>query len=151
MSSFGSLFPNSAKEDFSNRAIHPGSVFKIHVTSTMPPKVKRLVVLAISGDNACVGYLFLNSRINPNVFPTAGLRSLHLPFEAASRDYLDHDSYLDCSDIKDMDLDELKKIISRDPNQHIGELNDTDLKTAKETVKNAPTISKKQKEKYDLI
>ena len=117
----------------------------------MPPKVKRLVVLAISGDNACVGYLFLNSRINPNVFPTAGLRSLHLPFEAASRDYLDHDSYLDCSDIKDMDLDELKKIISRDPNQHIGELNDTDLKTAKETVKNAPTISKKQKEKYDLI
>lgn len=107
--------------------------------------------MAISGDKAYAGYLFLNSQINPNVFPTARLRAFHLPLEAAGREYLDHDSYLDCSDIKDMDLNRLKEIIFRDPSQHIGKLNEIDLETAKEKLKNAPTISKKQKEKYALI
>jgi hypothetical protein len=151
MSSFGSLFPDSVREDFSSRMIQPGSVFRIPVTNTTPPKTKRLVILAISGDKACAGCLFLNSQINPNVFSTARLRGLHLPLEADGREYLDHNSYLDCSDIKDMDLNGLKEIISRDPSQHIGKLNDTDLQTAKEKLKNAPTISKKQKEKYALI
>lgn len=152
MSSLGSLFPDSARDDFSKRAICPGSVLRIHVTSTTPPKVKRLVVLALCGDQACVGYLLLNSHINPNYFPTAKLRALHLPLKkTADRNYLDHDSFLDCSTIHNIDLNKLKEIISNDPRRHIGKLNDTDLDQAIETVKNAPTIPKKQKEKYNLI
>ena len=150
MSSLGSLFPDYIKEDFGTRQIEPGSVFRIHVDTTTPPKNKRLVVLAISGDNICVGYLFINSQINPNCFPSAELRALHLPLQANERDYLDHDSYLDCSDIKNITLNELKDIISQNPQQHIGKLSTTDIEAAIDIVKNAPTISKKQKEKYNL-
>ncbi len=151
MSSLGSLFPVSIRNDFSIRQIEPGSVFRIHVDTTTPPKVKRLVVLAISGDNICVGYLFINSQINPNYFSTARLRALHISLLASEQDYLDHDSYLDCSDIKNMNFNELKDIISQNPQQYIGKLSNTDIETAKNIVKNAPTISKTQKEKYNLI
>ena len=150
-SSFGSLFPDSIRKDFANRQIEPGSVFRIHINTTTPPKIKRFVVLAISGDSICVGCLFINSQINPNCFPTASLQALHLSLQTSQRDYLDHDSYLDCSDIKDMSLNELKDIVSKNPQQHIGKLSATDLETAREIVKNAPTISKKQKEKYAII
>jgi hypothetical protein len=149
--SFGSLFPDAVREDFSKRKIQPGSVFRIHVNTTTPPKIKRIVILAISSDNICVGYLFINSDINPNLFQTPSLQNLHLYLQADCREFLDHDSYLDCSEIKDLSLDELKNIISNNPSRHIGELNETDLKTATSIVKLAPTISKRQKEKYGLL
>ncbi len=108
-------------------------------------------MLAICGDKACVGYLLLNSQINPNCFPTPELRALHLHLNTADRNYLDHDSFLDCSTIHDINIEVLKKIISDDPSLHIGKFNETDLELAIDTVKNASTISKKQKEQYDLI
>lgn len=151
MSSLGSLFPKSVKQDFSNRAIRSGSVFKIHTTNTTPPKIKRIVVLAISGDKACIGYLFVNSKINPNVFPTARLRSLHFLLKSSACEYLDHDSYLDCSNIQDISMDDLTKIMLKDPSHHIGQLSESDLENAKSIVRNAPTVSEKQKEKYNLI
>ena len=151
MSSLGSCFPDYLRENFSARQITPGSVLRIYASSTTPPKIKRIVILAITDDNICVGYLFVNSEINPNCFPTPELRRLHLPLQTVGRTYLDHDSYLDCSDVKEIPFNELKEILSNDPQKHIGKLSDSDFKQATELVKSALTISKKQKQKYRII
>jgi hypothetical protein len=150
-SSLGSCFPASLREDFSARQIEPGSVLRIHAANTTPPKTKRLVILAISNDTAYVGYLFINSEINPKCFPTPALINLHLPLQISGRTYLDHDSYLDCSEIKEISFTELKAILSDDPQKHIGKLSDSDFKQATNLVRSAPTISKKQKQKYRII
>ncbi len=149
--SLGSLFPEHAREDFVVRAIKPGAVLRIHVDTTTPPKTKRLVVLAISDNKICVGYLFINSEINPNVNWNASLQALHLPLDAGSNEYLDHDSYLDCSSIHDMTFDDLKNIITNDPALHIGTIGDADLGAATEKVTGAQTISPSQKRRYNLI
>lgn len=151
MPSIGSLFPREVRDDFVNRTILPGSVLRIHVTNTNPPKIKRFVVLSTCDHKVCVGYLFINSEINPNCFPNQKLRDLHLPLSIDECDFLDHDSFLDCSDIKEIEVEKLTEIISRDPSRHIGHLPSSYLQRAIETVKSAPTITKKTKRKFNII
>lgn len=151
MSSFGELFPDSFKKDFGKRSIEPGTVLRFFASSTKPPKIKRLVVLSVSGDKVCVAYLFINSKINPNLFNTPSLRSLHYPLKSNSSEFLNKDSFLDCSFLHEIHHDALIQIISNDPSVHIGNLSTHDFESALSIVNTAPTIDRSMKEKYKLL
>ena len=148
--SFGSLFPDSFRADFSERAIRPGSVLRIHVDTTNPPKQKRLVILAMGNDEAVVGYLFINSEINPNLFRTPALKALHLPLDKDRHGFLDHDSYLDCSKIFKVDMEQLRQAIASEPGQHIGCMDGETFETAIGIVRAAPTISPRDKDFFAI-
>lgn len=91
----GDSFPKELKEEFSNRNLKAGCVIKCFVNDTNPPKEKRFIVMGVSYDKIALGTVYINTHINPNVFPTEELKQLHIPLESDNRDYLDHDSFVD--------------------------------------------------------
>ena len=59
----GEFFPPEIRAASRERNLRPGAVFKIHVDSTNPPKIKRIVVLGVNEEHALIGHLFINSNI----------------------------------------------------------------------------------------
>jgi hypothetical protein len=94
--------------------------------------------------------LYINSQINPNVFPTEELRSYHIPLDAEKCSFLDHDSYLDCSQILELPIDKIKDIHAGESDSYIGKLDEENIYIAIETVASAKTISKKTKRRFNL-
>ncbi len=141
MVNLGESFPGSFREDYSKRIFTPGSVFRAYTDLTTPPKVKIFVILSVRSDLACVGSLFVNSEININYFPTPALRDLNLSLSKEDFDFLDHDSFLDCSQIKEMRLEMLYDMAKNDPGIFLGGLDNETLMLAINTAREAPTIA----------
>ncbi|MEP7168117.1 MAG: hypothetical protein ABI855_01980 [Bacteroidota bacterium] len=151
MSNLGDAFPEEFKKDFAARNLKPGSVIRCFVFDTKPPKEKRFVILAFSFDKIALGTLYINSEINPNLFRTEELRKLHLKFEIENRPYLEHDSYIDCSDIYEKSFEEIKQILTNNSKALLGELNEKDFKLVSDTVKSAKTITPALKKKFGVF
>jgi len=147
----GERFPPEFQAAHRERSLRPGAVFRVHVNTTNPPKIKRIVVLSINQGNALVGHLFINSDINLFHLDTDELRNLQIFLESQTRDYLSHDSYLDCAQLYSLPLGELQALYAADPSILLGHLPETDLANAIEKVVNARTISNKIKRQCGLI
>lgn len=142
------LFPESYRSDFSIRIINPGQVFRFHSTVTNPPKIKICVLLAVNNSLATVGYLFINSEINPHIFDNLSLRSLLLSLPRQDLPFLDHDSWLDCSHIHEIRLEEIQRIVAENPSCHLGNLSQSLFESSIQLIRNAPTIPRKVLVKY---
>ena len=150
MTDLSDLFPQSYRDDFANRNIQKGSVIRVFVKDTTPPKIKRFVVVGFSQDKVLLGTVFINSEINPNIFRTDELRNLHVPLDAQIHDFIDHDCFVDCSSIKEHSFDEIKQLLSHDPECSKGIVPENTMKEIIQTIKSAITISPSQKRKFDL-
>ena len=106
------------------------------------------MLLAVNETYASVGYLFVNSEINPNVFFNTRLRSLHLCLDHQIVPFLEHDSWLDCSTIYELPLDDIIKVVSKDPTCHLGFLPQSYFEASIQLLRNAPTIPRKLIIKY---
>lgn len=148
MPTLGELFPKSSRQSFSTRHVIPGSVFRVHTDKVTPPKIKIFVILAVKSEMLCVGSLFVNTAINENCFPTQELQNLHMPLPRNRFDFLQHDSFLDCSQIKEMGLDWLFRQIENDPSIFVGTLDERILNSAINIVRESPTISPRDKRKF---
>ena len=82
---------------------------------------------------------------------TYELRNLQIFLDGSLSEYLDHDSYLDCSFLKEFSLTELKRRYSADITIFLGHLSEADLQKAREKVIGAKTIPPKIKKKFDLM
>lgn len=121
------------------------------VDDTNPPKIKRFVIIGINEGVALVGYLFINTSINPNVFRTEDLKKLHLPLSKDGRPYIDYDSFLDCSHIYEMSIEKLEDVFSQDYETYLDQVSDDDMAQIRELIKAARTIPAKTKKRYGII
>jgi hypothetical protein len=64
MSLLADAFSDDQKEEFAKRNLKIGSVIKVFVDDTKPPKEKRLVLVGISFDKVFYASIFLNSEVN---------------------------------------------------------------------------------------
>lgn len=151
MASLGDLFPKGLKDQIITGNLKVGSVFRIFDNTTKPPKIKRFIVVGLSQDNVMFATVFINTEINPNMFPTPELQALHLPLDINGRPYLDHSSYVDCSQIFEKKVEEVKSAYENDMQSHLGDLATEDLKAVKGIIKNTRTISVKKKKEYGLF
>jgi hypothetical protein len=127
MPNIGDFFPDELKEQLADNNFKIGAVLKYHIDSITPPKPKRLIIVGFDDQKVALATVFINTEINPNVFPTQALRDLNLEFDTINRDYLDHKSYVNCSQIFEQDVESVKGLLITDPDVHIGELNSKDL------------------------
>lgn len=104
-----------------------------------------------SFDKIIFATIFINSDINPNVFPTQELKDLNLELLAMERTYLDHDSYADCSTIQRREASWLLDLIAQDPSRVLGEVCETDLKEIRRRIKSARTITPAIKKTFGLF
>jgi hypothetical protein len=144
----GDSFPKEFKDEFSSSVLKAGSVIRCLVGDIKNPKIKRFIVVGVSFDKVALGAVYINTEVNQNVFYSAELQELHVPLVANQRDYLDHDSHVDCSRIYEKSFQEIKDIVTNDPSSYIGELNDEDFKIVRDKLKSSKTITPATKKKF---
>jgi hypothetical protein len=136
----GDSFPENIQRKFADTRIKPGSVVKFEVPDTIPPKIKYFIILGADGDNIMVATVFINSHINPNIFTSEKLKKLHYKLEVVNYNFLEYDSYVDCSDVRERKIENIKNEILNNPAVHQGDLLREDFtnirKIIKETKKN---------------
>ena len=149
--SLGESFPDALKKQFSENNLVAGAIIRAWVDNTTPPKIKRFIVIGVSQDKILLGVVYINSEINPNVFPTQELRDLHLKLTAGTRDYLTHDSYVDCSRIFQLERDSISRLLHDDPACHLGTIAKDDLQQIKKIIKGSRTVSVRVKKMFGLM
>jgi len=146
---FRKLFQN---QGFAEREIKIGTVIRYMAMDVVPePKQKMRLIVGFSNDKLLVATLFINTDINPNKFATQELKNLHLSITQNQYAFLKHDSFLDCSELKEVRYEFLADILSSNPTYIIGEISQEDWERIKETIKNAITITPKQKKKFGFV
>jgi len=55
------------KREYAGRNLQIGSVLKLHVKDTNPPKEKRFIVVGKTIDGICLATVYINSAINKNI------------------------------------------------------------------------------------
>lgn len=104
-----------------------GTVIRAFVHFTNPPKEKRFIVVGFHEDKINLSSVLINSEINLNVNYTQELAYEHLFFKQIEREYLSHDSYIDCSEIHSIDISDINKKIDENPSIIIGQVSKSDL------------------------
>jgi len=151
MSSFADAFGEAERARFAADNLKIGAVVLTYVFDTNPPKEKRLIVVGESYDHVSVATIYINSELNIKVFPSEELQKLNPAFAAEGRNYLTHDSHVDCSSLHQFKKDFLTKIIANDPNRMLGNVSEGDLKQIRDLIKSAKTIKPGLKKTYGLF
>jgi len=143
-------FPDDIKETAAKAKLMPGTVLRAKVQDTNPPKEKIFVIVGINSDSTILATVYINSEINPNIFKSDKLKSLHHRLSKTGRSYLDHDSFIDCSKVVQKNLEEVKNLIVSNPLVVVGVLSTTDLLMVTSAIQNAFTIDERIKRKFGL-
>lgn len=147
----GDLFPEELKKNNSKKELKIGTVLRLHVKDTDPPKIKRFIIIGFTEDKVTLATVYINTEINTNVNWSIEQQDLQLSLSSENREYLEHDSFVDCSKFFLKGVQEITDIVKSRPEVIIGELNQDDLKIVIEKIKNATTIKGKVKKKYGLF
>ena len=147
----GPLFPRAEREKFADRNLKIGAVLKMFVPETKPPKPKRFIVVGLSTNSILVATIYINTEINPNLFPTEDLWNLHLELKVSGKEYLEYDSFADCSQIYKKEFNDLRNELIDDPSIHIDQLSQTDIENVQNLIRSARTISIKTKSEFNLL
>ena len=102
----GDNFPEETQQEFIASQMVPGAVFRIHCHFTTPPKLKRVVLVACEPDHL---FLIINTNIPQIVKYNPNRAQCQLRLLAGNCAYLDHDSWLDCSDVIQIDEHEVSQ------------------------------------------
>lgn len=153
MGSLGDAFPEDWQAERAERAqrqISPGAVLRTWVQHTTPPKIKRWIVVAVTSDTLLLGIVYINSEINPNIFPERE-RHLHVLMQPDERGLVDKVCYADCSALQPMPLAKAQALLQEDANYLLGELNGFELGRIQQTVAESRRMSNVEKRRFGLI
>lgn len=143
---------DEGKKEFIIDKIKIGSVIKIHVEFTNPPKSKRLVVIGKSADELLLGVICFNSENNQQVNRNSNYNNLQIPFNAAKhQDILKHDSYLDCARLYNILYDDTVKLLSDSFHDVLGEIPESEMNFVLAKLASSKTISPKEKKMFGLM
>jgi hypothetical protein len=126
---------------FVRERFQAGAVIKLDCDFTTPPKPKRLLVVAANRGRPL---LFLINT-SPTEFAKNRPRLInqHLPLAKADENFLDYDSFLDCSTAYDnFDSREIEKTLADDTSLFLGNISRECAAKILELVADSPTLSR---------
>lgn len=137
-------FPPEERLESFNRQFVSGVVIRLFCDFTRPPKEKRLLIINTSSRPH---FFVINSEINEFKQDRRRLLEQQVLLEAAEYEYLDHDSYVDCSRVWDEFMfDEIKQALISDPGRILGHINSRSAGTIMTVVDDSSTLEPRQKE-----
>lgn len=151
MSSLADAFGEKERARFATDNLAIGTVILTYVADTNPPKEKRLIIIGEAYDHVTLAAIYINTDLNINIFPTKDLQELNPEMMAEGREYLAHNSHVDCSRLHVLTKNFLSGIISDEPGRVLGNVSADDLKFLRGLVKSARTINAGQKKTYGLF
>src|SRR5450759_320835 len=126
------------KEKYVRSRFTPCRVIRRYCIFTAPPKQKFLVISCIKAETA---FLVINSKIPSFIVSKKHLCDCQVLIDKSSHDFLDHDSYVDCTKTYYEDTPEIFKELVADTGNLKGEVSDSVRKNILEALRNSPTIS----------
>lgn len=135
------LIPKRLKERAADDSIQMGCVIRCFITQTKPPKEKRFIVLGKDTDNNYIGIVLINSNLNFKVMNNQELWNLQYPIKGKDNDYLEWDSFVDCSQLIKLEYEYVKNKIIEKPNAVLGNVKKTDLDIIITLIKSSSNIS----------
>lgn len=97
------------------------------------------------------GLVIINSVINENVNRNAYLKSQHVLIDQNRHDFLDYDSFVDCTQIHEFELQIIIDCLSKDPTRLKGNVSTDILQNVYQKLVESDLISNKVKRSYSLI
>lgn len=148
---FGDCFSDSFREDYAQRNLKVGTVLKLKVFDTYPPKEKRFIIVGKDEEEIHLAAVYINSEINRVCNFSQELIDLQLYLKANDREYLDHDSYVDCARLYIKEKNLIHQSILHSPATIIGQVSETDLFSIRTKIIKAKTIKGKIKKKFGIF
>lgn len=150
MAGLGDLFPPEWRAERASQQLQPGAVLRTLVTDTTPPKIKRWIVIAATADTLLLGLVYINSEINPNIFPARD-RHLHVRMEPDARRLVEKPCFADCSTLHAMPLAKAQALLTEDAGCLLGHLAGHELGHFQQTVAGSRRMSTVEKRRFGLI
>jgi len=142
MSSIGDSFPPEEKEAYLNRCLKPGQVIYLNCSFTNPSKEKYLVLTCIEPKLLC---FLINSRIHPFIEKNPHLKQSQILISQVSHSFLDHDSFIDCKEVHELSLDDVKNQVRLDMGRIKEEISAEVKNTIIKTISASSTITPRLK------
>lgn len=147
----GDFFSDDFKKIFAKRNVNLGSSILIKVDEVNVDYPKYIIVIGTNDSEDKLGYVIINSKTNTNVFRTKYLQGLNIEIHCSDHPFLEWDSTVDCTDIKEFILSDVVTFITNNPDKLVGNLTDLKLIEVLETINQASTISRELKIKYSIL
>ena len=140
----------SELDNIAKQAIRIGDVYRIEMNRAngITPKPgddsrnKFFVVLGFDTEGNAYGGVIINSVINKNV--PQSIQDWHMPIKCSKYHFLSHDSFVDCSKLKNVSLEKFEKW------EFKGRMDDEDVQLIIATVKGSPNENPKHLAMYGL-
>lgn len=142
MPSFGDSFPPQEKEAYFHRHLKPGQVIYLNCTFTNPPKPKYVVLACIEPKLLC---FLINKRIHPFIEKKPHLKQSQILIPRDSHSFLDYDSFIDCKEVKELSLDDVKTQVLSDMGRIKEEISAEVKSTIIKTISASSTITPRLK------
>jgi len=125
-----------------------GTVIKLHVTDTTPPKTKYFIIVGFSNDKVSLAAIYINSNINENVNYCDTLKQLQIIVPQNDHSFLKWDSYADCSKINEKNRSDIERACNEKSDICVGCIVPEKLTEIITTIRHATTIKGKVKNKF---
>lgn len=105
MPTLGDFFSDEKKREHLERNLQPGQVLYLFCDFTSPPKEKYLILVCAEPKPL---FFLINSEIHPYIKVRPELNQCQVSIKKNDHIFLDHDSYIDCIDVKELVLEEIE-------------------------------------------
>lgn len=131
--------------------VEVGDVYRVKMTAkdVITPKDgddsrnKFFVVLGFDDQGNIYGGVIINSKINQNV--SQSVKDYHMPISCKKYMFLDHDSFVNCANLKTKPLSEFASSLK------LGKIDEEDITLIKGTIKNSPNEKKAKLKQFGLL
>ena len=157
MASLSDLLSETTKSKLIASTVKVGSVYRMKLTpaegviqkkSEDTSRNKYFVVVGFDEDGIAIGFVLINTDINPNL--SEEVKLLHYPILHKNYPFLENTNrFVDCNNIKRITREKFNSLIRSD--SEAGQLNEEDLQYIFSTLKESPTVTTKELLKYGII
>lgn len=120
----------------------PQNVVNHYFPYTKPPKPKRVILLGHDKVTGKIGCLLINTKPSRN--------DKHVALNSQNREYLDYDSHVDCTELFELNYEDLLKAMLENTSKQIGEVSEDDFQKIKIAINSYGLIKQELLEKYNL-
>ncbi|MDO7742581.1 MAG: hypothetical protein MUP99_02375 [Pedobacter sp.] len=138
----GDLFPDAFKEIHATAKVTAQSIIILRIPSFKADYDKFIILLTTSIDGEQMAAVCINTKPSP--------KSNHIIIKQSEYDFLKYDSHIDCSVIIPFDKNWLKDLLKKEPYRYIGEISAAQYIDIVLKLRNSPSISDAQREKFKL-
>jgi hypothetical protein len=130
------------RQQIIRKRLVPGCIVWLHCSFTRPPKDKFLVLGSLDPPL----WLIINSRVHPFIVKKAALASCQVTIDKKEHQFLNHDSFIDCTGVHRVAMDEVYSQVEQDFKRLKGNVSDEVKVQILAAVKAGLTLTKQEQE-----